>query len=66
MATAEFLIAARESLADGTFAKLTLGHYTGKEDLKKITVKKVLVKREEKLGVTYTRTSSIRPLNSRP
>ncbi len=54
MATAEFLNAARESLADGTFAKLTLGHYTGKEDLKKITVKKVLVKREEKLGFTYT------------
>lgn len=52
--TAEFIDLAAQSLKDGTFAKLTLGHYTGAEDLKKITVKKIVVKRIEKLGFTYT------------
>ncbi len=48
------LSAARESLTDDSFVKITLGHYKGDDDLKKITVKKVLIKREEKLSFTYT------------
>jgi len=49
-----FPVSARTALDDGTFVKLTLGHYTGEEDLKKITVKKILIKGAEKLSFTYT------------
>ncbi len=49
-----FLVSARSALDDGIFVKLTLGHYVGSEDLKKITVKKILIKGAEKLSFTYT------------
>lgn len=49
-----FLNFTREALDGGTFARLTLGHYVGGEDLKKITVKKILIKGAEKLSLTYT------------
>lgn len=43
-----------ESLQDGTFVKLSLGDYQGSEEnLKNIYVRKILVKREEKLSLTY-------------
>jgi len=43
-----------ESVAKGTFIKTTLGNYQGTEaDLKNIYVRKVLIKREERLAFTY-------------
>lgn len=42
------------SLADHSFVKLSLGNYRGAEpDLKNIIVKKILIKREDKLSFTY-------------
>ncbi len=52
--TPSFLNSTRDALGDDTFVKLSLGHYVGNEDLKKITVKKILIKREEKLSFTYS------------
>jgi len=49
-----FLVSTRTALDDHTFVKLTLGHYTGADDLKKITIKKILIKGAEKLSFTYT------------
>ncbi len=49
-----FLTAAELSLSDGSFVKLSLGHYTGDEkDLKNIHVRKTLIKKEAMLGFTY-------------
>ena len=50
----EFLSSLEASLADGSFVKLSLGNYKGAEkDLKNIYARKILVKREEKLSLTY-------------
>jgi len=50
----EFLSLFDESLSTKTFASLSLGNYKGKEEnLKKIYVKKILIKKEEKLSFTY-------------
>lgn len=50
----DFLSATNTSLSDGSFAKLTLGHYKGSDkDLKNISIKKVLIKRQEKLSFTF-------------
>jgi hypothetical protein len=50
----EFLSALDGSLQDGSFVKLSLGDYKGAEDgLKNIYVRKILVKRADKLSFTY-------------
>jgi SAM-dependent methyltransferase len=50
----QFLTALEASLPDNTFVKISLGTYRGTEaDLKSIIIKKILVKREEKLSFTY-------------
>jgi SAM-dependent methyltransferase len=50
----EFLSSLEASLADGSFVKLSLGNYKGCEkELKNIYARKILVKREEKLSLTY-------------
>ncbi len=50
----DFLTAAQESLADGCFVKISLGHYTGNEqDLKKIIIRRVVIKQQDMLGFTY-------------
>ena len=50
----EFIKALESSLTEGSFVKLSLGNYKGaEENLKKIFVKKILIKREEKLSFTY-------------
>jgi SAM-dependent methyltransferase len=42
------------SLLNHSFVKLSLGHYKGAEpDLKNIIVKKIIIKREDKLSFTY-------------
>lgn len=52
--TDDFLSALESSLGDQDFVKLSLGHYRGAEpDLKNITVKKIIIKRDEKLSFTY-------------
>jgi SAM-dependent methyltransferase len=44
----------KDSIADDTFIKVTLGNYQGLEpELKNIYVRKVLIKREPMLGFTY-------------
>lgn len=51
---ANFLSALEESLRDGGFVKLALGAYKGPEDqLKQIHVRRIQIKREEKLSFTY-------------
>lgn len=48
------LSALEESLGDGSFVKLSLGNYQGADtSLKSIHVRKILIKREEKLSFTY-------------
>lgn len=43
------------SVGDGSFVRLVLSNYTGSEpNLKKVTLRKIIVKREEKLSFTYT------------
>jgi SAM-dependent methyltransferase len=43
------------SVGDCSFVRLVLSNYTGTEqDLKKVTLLKIIVKREEKLSFTYT------------
>lgn len=50
----EFVNALSASLEDSSFIKLSLGNYKGlEENLKKIHIKRILVKREEKLSFTY-------------
>ncbi|NIJ54281.1 class I SAM-dependent methyltransferase [Dyadobacter arcticus] len=50
----EFISGLEQSLLENSFNKLSLGNYKGtKENLKNIYVKKVLIKREEKLSFTY-------------
>ena len=50
----EFQSAIRDSISKNTFASLSLGNYKGaEENLKNIYVKKVLIKKEEKLSFTY-------------
>lgn len=51
----EFLAAIKEAFDGGIFARLSLGGYEGRDDtLKKIIVRPVTIKREEKLSFTYT------------
>ena len=50
----KFSSAIEASLQDGSFVKLALGDYRGTEDqLKNIHVRKIQIKREEKLSFTY-------------
>ena len=50
----EFLSLLDASLKATSFSSLSLGNYKGKEeDLKKIYVKRILIKKEEKLSFTY-------------
>lgn len=52
--TDDFCAAIDASLKDGSFVKLSLGHYKGPEEtLKNLTARKIIVKREEKLSFTY-------------
>lgn len=47
--------ALRQSLTDATFVRLTLSGYNGAEtDLKKITARRIVIKRANKLSFTYT------------
>lgn len=48
-----FIAAIGQSLSDASFVKLNLGNYKGTEDLKKIHVRKIMIKREEMLSFTY-------------
>ena len=51
---AKLLSLIENSLSDSTFVKLSLGNYKGTEDgLKNIYVKRVVIKKEEKLSFTY-------------
>ncbi|MBU0858973.1 MAG: SAM-dependent methyltransferase [Alphaproteobacteria bacterium] len=50
----DFITALQDSLATGSFVRLTLGNYKGVEpDLKNIHVRRITVKREERLSFTY-------------
>lgn len=50
----QFTIALKESLNAATFVKVSLGNYKGEEEaLKQILIRKVVIKREEKLAFTY-------------
>lgn len=50
----DFIQSLEQSLTDGSFARLSLGDYKGAEEgLKKITVRPVIIKREDKLSFTY-------------
>lgn len=50
----EFLSALEQALAQSHFVKLSLAHYQGEEaELKSILIKKILIKRAEKLSFTY-------------
>lgn len=52
--TAELLIFLHESLQEGRFVKLALGHYKGREEgLKQIHARRIMVKRQEVLSLTY-------------
>ncbi|HEU4838090.1 MAG TPA: SAM-dependent methyltransferase [Micavibrio sp.] len=52
---ADFIQSLEQSLTDGSFVKLSLGDYKGpKADLKKVTVRPVVIKRESKLSFTYS------------
>jgi SAM-dependent methyltransferase len=49
-----YIQSVQESISDNSFLKISLGNYKGSEEnLKNIYVKKVLIKREEKLSFTY-------------
>ena len=51
---AEFQSAFKDNIANNAFVSLSLGNYKGtEENLKNIYVKKVLIKKEEKLSFTY-------------
>jgi SAM-dependent methyltransferase len=50
----EFLAAVEKALQEGSFIKLSLGNYKGAEtELKNIFIKKILIKKQEKLSFTY-------------
>lgn len=50
----EFIIESENSLNNGSFVKLSLGNYRGTdESLKNIYIKKVLIKKEPRLSLTY-------------
>jgi SAM-dependent methyltransferase len=50
----QFITALRESLNAETFVKISLGNYKGAEEaLKQLLLRKVVIKREEKLAFTY-------------
>jgi len=50
----QFITALTESLGASTFVKVSLGNYRGKEEaLKQILIRKVVIKREDKLAFTY-------------
>lgn len=50
----DFITALERSLSDGTFVKLTLGHYTGREaDLKNLLARRVAIKGVDHLGFTW-------------
>ena len=50
----QFIDTLNESLSRNTFVKISLGNYKGNEpELKNIYIKKVLIKREDKLSFTY-------------
>jgi hypothetical protein len=50
----QFAATFRKSLNENTFVKLSLNNYKGEEaELKKIDIRKILIKREEKLSFTY-------------
>jgi len=52
--TEEFILAWKESLSHQTFVKISLGNYQGREEaLKQILIRKVLIKREDKLAFTF-------------
>ena len=54
MKTQDFIAALQESLAAGSFVKMTLGNYKGLEpDLRNIYVRRVVIKREDRLSFTY-------------
>ena len=51
----EFLGSVKESFEDGSFVRLSLGGYAGSDStLKKIIVRSVIIKREDKLSFTYS------------
>lgn len=50
----QFITSLSESISDNSFVKLSLGNYKGSEEgLKNIYIKRILIKREEKLNFTY-------------
>ena len=51
---AQFTTALKESLIANTFVKVSFGNYKGEEEaLKQILIRKVVIKREDKLAFTY-------------
>ena len=49
-----FISTVQESLGDQTFVKLSLGNYKGEEEaLKQILIRRVTIKREDKLAFTF-------------
>jgi SAM-dependent methyltransferase len=50
----QFVTTLSESIFDNSFVKISLGNYKGLEaDLKNIYIKRILIKKEEKLSFTY-------------
>lgn len=50
----QFIALLNKSLAENTFVKLLLANYKGTtEDLKNCLVKRILIKQEDKLSITY-------------
>nr|WP_315420062.1 SAM-dependent methyltransferase [uncultured Pedobacter sp.] len=50
----QFITALKESLNAATFVKISLGNYKGAEEaLKQLLIRKVMIKREDKLAFTY-------------
>ncbi len=50
----EFILAIQKSLQDNSFAKISLGSYSGDEPgMKNIHIRKIKVKRQDKLSLTY-------------
>ncbi|MEH3111794.1 class I SAM-dependent methyltransferase [Pedobacter terrae] len=50
----QFITALEASLKEETFVKVSLGNYKGAEEaLKQLLIRKVIIKREDKLAVTY-------------
>ena len=50
----QYIQAFQESISNNSFIKISLGNYKGSElDLKNIYIKRILIKKEEKLSLTY-------------